>query len=273
MEQLNENNYYSKEANIEYMSVSQYKDFEQCEFYGLMKALGEFEEEKGKPLLMGGYADAHFSNRLDKFKSENPQIFKKDGSLLKDYEKVEECIKVAESDDLFLSRTKGEKQVIVAGKINDVKVKGCIDFLNEDGIDDLKLVASITEPVWVERNGRNVKTNFIDAYGYDVQGAVYQELARQTFHKELPFNVLPISKEDYPDIAIINIPNDILKEKLEEFASKIKRYDLIKKGIIEPTHCGHCPCCRKYKKLDHIVNYKEFYNIGEENGERKETIE
>lgn len=263
--ELNNNNYYSTDANMEYMSVSQFKDFEECELYGLMKAKGEYEEEKSKALLMGGYIDAYFYGRLEEYKLENPQIFLKDGSLKADFKKVEECIKVAESDELFMTRTKGEKQVILTGIINGVKVKGAIDFLNEDGIDDLKLIASIYEPVWVERDGRNIKTNFIDAYGYDLQGAVYQELVRQNYKDKRPFNIDALSKEDNPDKAIINIPDDMLKTKLEYFADKVQRYDLIKKGVIDPVGCGKCPVCRKYKKLDHILDYKEIFNVGNEN--------
>ena len=266
MEQLNENNYYTTEANMEYMSVSQFKDFEKCELYGLMKAKGEYEEEKSKALLMGGYIDAYFSNRLDDFKANNPQIFLKDGTLKADFKKVEECIKVAEEDDFFMSKTQGEKQVILTGIIGGVKIKGALDFLGED-INDLKLVASIYEPVWVERDGRNIKTNFIDAYGYDLQGAVYQELVRQRLNELKNFNIAALSKEDNPDKAIINIPNDILAKRLEYFASKVKRYDLIKKGVIEPIGCGQCPVCRKYKKLDHVLDYRETFNVVEESDE------
>ena len=72
--ELNENNYYSQEANMEYMSASQFKDFLRCEFYGLLKARGELVEEKTKPLLVGGYVDSYFSNRLEQYKEENPNI-------------------------------------------------------------------------------------------------------------------------------------------------------------------------------------------------------
>jgi hypothetical protein len=261
--ELTLDNYYSTDANMEYMSASQFKDFEKCELYGLMKAKGEYLEEKTKPMLMGGYIDAYFSNRLEEYKQENPQIFKKDGTLLKDFEKVEECIRVAENDELFMSRTKGEKQAILVGVIGGVKYKGAIDFLNDDGIDDLKLVASIYEPVWVERDGRNIRTNFIDAYEYDLQGAIYKELVAINRNKDLPFNINALSKEEEPDKAIINIPNDILANKLEKVVEKSMRFDLIKKGIIEPRGCGVCPICRKYKKLDKVLNYKEVFKVGD----------
>lgn len=264
--ELTLDNYYSQEANIEYMSVSQYKDFEKCEKYALAKIKGEYVEEKSKAMLVGGYVDAHFSNRLDQYKLENPEIYKKDGTLLKDFDKANQVIATAESDPFFVSRLKGKSQVILTGTIGGVLFKGALDFL-DDRITDLKVVASIREPVWVERNGRNVKTNFIDAYGYDTQGAVYKELARQTFNQNFPFDIAALSKEDEPDKAIIHIEDDILAKKLKEVSEKVERYDLIKKGIIEPMGCGNCPVCRRLNRLSGIVDYKDLFNIGENEDE------
>lgn len=70
--QLTSENYYSQEANKEYMSVSGYKDFAgtygkmPCEFYGMEKLNGRWEDEKSTALLVGSYVDSYFegsSNR------------------------------------------------------------------------------------------------------------------------------------------------------------------------------------------------------------------
>lgn len=263
--ELNEKNYYSVEANMEYMSVSQYKDFTQCEFYGLMKAKGEWVEKKSPALLQGGYMDAHFSNRLEEYKNENPDLFKKDGTLLQKYEDVNTYIQVAENDEFFMNHIQGRTQVIVSGTIKGVKWKGCYDFLNTR-IVDMKLVASIREMVWKydPLTKRNYQTNFISAYGYDTQGCIYQELGRQVFGINFPFDIAAISKEEEPDKAIINIDDDILAKKLDEVSEKAIRYDLIKKGVLEPTKCNNCPCCRRYNKLNRVITYRELFNIGDE---------
>lgn len=257
MEKLDLSNYYSQQANMEYMSVSTFKDFMKCEKYALAKIKGEYVEEKSKALLVGGYVDAYFSNRLEQFKEENPQIFKKDGTLLKDFEKANEVIQVIENDDFFKNHIKGDTQVILTGEIAGVKFKGALDFLNER-IVDLKCVASIREPVWVVRDGKNVKTDFIDAYGYDLQGAVYQELVRQQYGLELPFDIACVSKEEEPDKAIINIENEYLARQLELVKELAPRYDQIKKGLIEPNGCGNCPVCRKLNRLNRVLSYKEM---------------
>ena len=80
-ELLTSKNYFSQNANKMYMSVSQYKDFAECEVLAMAKLNGEYVEKKSKALLIGSYIDAYFSNELDEFKAENPQIFKKDGTL------------------------------------------------------------------------------------------------------------------------------------------------------------------------------------------------
>ena len=56
---LTNENYFSKEADMEYMSVSQFKAFEQCEAAALASVKGEWERTKTTALLVGSYVDAH----------------------------------------------------------------------------------------------------------------------------------------------------------------------------------------------------------------------
>ena len=101
--ELDQENYYSQKANLEYMSASQFKDFCKCENEALAKIMGETKEEPTKAMLVGSYVDAYFSGELEQFKEQNPQIFKKDGTLLKDFEKANEIIEAIENDNLLLS--------------------------------------------------------------------------------------------------------------------------------------------------------------------------
>jgi hypothetical protein len=76
---LTAENYYSKEANKEYMSVSQYKDFAgtygkmACEFSAVEKLEERWEQKKTTPLLVGSYVDSYFEGTLEEFKKENPE--------------------------------------------------------------------------------------------------------------------------------------------------------------------------------------------------------
>ena len=261
--ELTQDNYYSTQANIDYLSVSQIHDFQKCEFYGMMKALGLYIEEKTKPMLVGGYVDAYFSDRLDQYKQENPSIYKKDGTLLKDFEKAQECIETIESDDFFKSQLQGEKQKIITGVIGGVPFKGALDFVDNTDITDLKCVASIREKVWNDDLHKFV--NFILARRYDIQGGVYQELERQNSGIQKGFRLACVSKEENPDKAIIQLPQEMLDSALQEVIEIAPRIDLIKKGLVPPNHCGNCPCCRKYNKLNRVMTYDELF--GEKNND------
>ena len=254
---LDESNYYSTQANIDYVSVSQVHDFMFCEFYGYMKALGKYVEEKTKPMLQGGYVDAYFSDRLEQFKQENPQIFKKDGTLLKDFEKANECIDTINNDAFFKGELKGQKQKILTGFIGDVPFKGALDFVDDEDITDLKCVASIKEKVWDNRLHKFV--NFIIARRYDLQGGAYQELERQDTGIKKNFRLACVSKEENPDKAIIKLPQEMLDNALNELVDYVPRIDMIKKGLIAPKPCGNCPCCRKFNVLNRVVDYDELF--------------
>lgn len=263
---LNNQNYFSQEANMEYMSVSQFKDFAECEVLAMAKLKGEYVEEKSKALLVGSYVDAYFSNEMEQFKFENPQIFKKDGTLLKDFEKANEIIKVIESDEILMGFLGGKKQVIFTGMINGVPFKIKIDSLLPYAIVDQKIMSSIKELVWKYDKvlKRNRQYDFVEAFGYDIQGGVYQEIARQNLGEKLPFILAPTTKEENPDKALILIEQEYLDKALEKVIENAPRYQAIKMGIIEPVGCGNCPACRAKKKLIGVVSYKELFGKEEE---------
>ena len=258
--ELNQENYFSIESNMEYMSSTQFKDFMECEVHALAKLTGEYQEEKSKALLVGSYVDAYFSNELDKFMLENPQVFKKDGSLLKDFERANDVIKAIETDQLMMQYLNGEKQVIMVGEIKGVKFKIKVDALHDNCIVDQKIMSSIHDLIWVEENGKNVKTDFIQAFGYDIQGAIYQEIVRQNTGKKLPFILAVATKEENPDKALIQIDQYYLDKALKVVEDNCERFDLIKKGIIVPKGCGHCPSCRRDRNCTEVVSYKDYFH-------------
>lgn len=266
MEKLTNENYFSQEANLEYMSASQYKDFKECEVHALAKLKGEYVEEKSKALLVGSYVDAYFSNEMEQFKLENPQIFKKDGTLLKDFEKANDIIAAIESDPFMLKFLQGEHQVIMTGEISGVPFKIKVDSLFDFVIVDQKIMSSIRELVWQydEEQGRNVQVDFIKAYGYDIQGAIYQEIVRQNTGKKLPFVLAVTTKEECPDKELIEIDQEYLDKALEEVKKNCKRYQAIKLGVLDPQGCGKCPSCRSQHKCTGIKSYKELFDKGEE---------
>ena len=258
--ELNKENYYSEQANLEYMSASQFKDFVKCEKEAIAKLSGECNEEPTKAMLVGSYVDAYFSGEMDEFKEKNPQIFKKDGTLLKDFEKANEIIQAIEQEPLMLEYLSGEHQKIMVGEISGVKFKIKVDSLLPNAIVDQKVMSSINERIWIERGGFNVKVDFVEVYGYDIQGAIYQEIVRQNIGEKLPFILAVATKEDGVDRALIEIDQYYLDKALNMVESLCERFDLIKKGIIKPCGCGNCPTCRKSKTIKGIISYETLFD-------------
>ena len=232
--QLTSENYYSREANREYMSVSQFKDFVGtygrlgCEFTALEKIEERWEDEKSTALMVGSYVDSYFEGTLAKFKAENPSLFKKDGGLKAEYVKADEIIARIERDEYFMKYMSGQKQVIMTGELFGAKWKIKIDsYIPDVAIVDLKVMSSITELKWVKDLGY---LDFVRYWGYDIQGAVYQEIVRQNTGKKLPFYIAGATKEKEPDIRIIHVTDNYLQEALSVVEANTPRILSLKSG-------------------------------------------
>ena len=149
--QLTSENYYSQEANKEYMSVSGYKDFAgtygkmPCEFYGMEKLNGRWEDEKSTALLVGSYVDSYFEGSLGQFKKDNPEIFTQKGELKSNFKQAEEIIARIERDEYFMKYMSGQKQVIMTGELFGAKWKIKMDsYIPGVAIVDLKVMATIS---------------------------------------------------------------------------------------------------------------------------------
>jgi hypothetical protein len=258
---LTNENYYTQEMNLEYMSASQFKDFMKCE----LNALDNIKKPKEptKDMLVGSYVDAFFTDDFEKFKENTPQIFKKDGTLLKDFEKANDIIQAISQDKMFYDAINGEHQAIMTGEISGVKFKIKIDSLLSWAIVDLKVMASILEKIWDETRHRYV--DFVEKYGYDIIGAIYQEIVRQNIGKKLPFILAVATKEDGIDKALIQIDQYYLDKALDFVKENCEHYDMVKKGLIKPSGCGHCVTCRKAKKVSEILSYQELFGKEIEN--------
>lgn len=251
---LTQENYFSMEASMEYMSVSQFKSFEKCEAGAMAEIKGEYEREKTTALLVGSYVDAHFEGTLDIFKAQNPEIFLKNGGLKSEYRKAEEIINRIEDEPKFMDFLSGMKQVIMVGEIEGVPVKIKIDaYFPDDKIVDLKVMRDF-EPIWKDGS----KMPYFEAWGYDLQAAVYQEIVRQNTGKQLPFYIAAATKEPVTDIQGLLMPQEFLDERLSYFKGLVRHYDNIKKGTEQPERCGKCDYCKSTKPFE-VINAADFY--------------
>lgn len=247
---LNNENYFSPEMQMKYMGVSQFKSFEKCEAEALADLTGEYIHKETQALIVGSYVDAYFEGTLDKFRVTHlDSLFKRDGSLKKEYQIADKVIERIERDDMMMKFLDAPKQVIMTGIISDVPVKIKVDALHPDKICDLKVMRDF-EPMYVPEQG---KMSWIEAWRYDLQGAVYQEIVRQNTGEKLPFYLVSATKEEEPDIGIFEVPQELLDFELEHFAKYVQGYQLIKQGIIEPERCEKCNYCKSTKIIKKIT--------------------
>ena len=243
---LTDGNYHGVEANMSYWSVSQFKDFDKCEACGLASARGQYEREETDSLLIGSYVDAYFSGEMDEFIGEHSDVmFKKNGDLYAKYEHANKVINAVECQPLMLDYLTGDKQVIMTADLFGVPWKIKMDVFNGKRIVDLKCVKDF-EPMYKDGFGR---VSWIEYWGYDIQGAVYQKVVELNTGKRLPFYIVAVTKEKVPDVAVIEIPQPVLDTALKVVEAKIDRFDLIKTGDIEPEGCGKCEWCKSTKML------------------------
>lgn len=246
MTTLTNGNYFSTESNKSYWSVSSFKAFDRCEACGLASVRGQYKREETDSVLIGSYVDAYFTGDFDKFQADHEeQMWTKKGTLRSTFETANRCINAVESQPLMLDFLDGEHQVIRTGTLFGVDWKIKMDVFNGDRIVDLKCMRDF-EPVYREGFGR---ISWVEAWGYDIQGAVYQKIVELNTGKRLPFYIVGVTKEKVPDVTVLQIPQPVLDTALKIVESKIDRFDLIKTGEIEPEGCGHCEWCKSTKIL------------------------
>ena len=244
---LTNENYYSQNANMEYMSVSQYKGFMKCEAATLAELKGEWVRPTTTALLVGSYIDSWFEGTLDTFKSEHPEIFKKDGSLKADYTQAEDIIEFLKDDPLFMEYMAGEKQVILTATLFGANWKIKIDSDHPDKIVDLKIMRSME---------RIMGKSFVEHWEYDLQMAVYAAVKKAVLGGNPETYLAVATKQTPPDKEIIHIPEWRRNEILEDIKKHIPRILDIKAGKIKPERCGVCEYCRATKQIEEPIDFE-----------------
>lgn len=245
---LTNENYYSLEANREYMSVSQYKDFKKCEAMAMAKLRGEWEEPQTVALLVGSYVDAWFEGTLDEFKADHPEIFTKAGELKADFKKADKLIEFMQKDPKFMEYMAGEKQVIMTAELFGTQWKIKIDSYHPgEKIVDGKVMRSME---------RVMGRSFVEHWGYDIQMAVYSEVVRKVTGMSLETFLAPVTKQEPPDKEIIDVPEWKRKECLGDVEKDMPRILAVKSGKIPPERCGMCEYCRETKMITEPIDFE-----------------
>lgn len=271
--QLTDENYYTSEADREYMSCSQYQDFLSCEARALAKLQGRYIPEPSEALIVGNYfhtamesEEAHiafinehfsdiFKTKVDKHSGELIPV-----GMYAPYVKADEMIAACYSDPLIKSLIDmpGENEVIMTGELFGVPWKIRLDKYMPDKrlIVDWKTTADINKTEYNPMLGE--RESFVEALGYMMRAAVYTEIEKQYTGKDTDANfvIVAISKQDPPDKAALLLNHrqryDWELEQIEKNMMNIRR---IKNGELRPRRCGMCDYCRRTKVLKKIIPY------------------
>ena len=270
---LTARNYYSREANKAYFSVSQVKGLMHCPAAAMAELNGTYYQEKTVPLLVGGYVDAYFSGESDEFIKANPEIFNaRTGELKAEFKKAKDIINRLMRDDLVKRiASQSDTQKIVTGNIAGYPFKAKLDFWLDDNattqiatdypdlsemlyadgaIIDLKVMKDF-QPIFVPGGGRQ---HFIEAWQYDLQLAVYQELMRQQIGSKVPCYILAATKEHAIGMELFRVEQDVLDQRLDELVERLDELNAIKVGKTKAIGCGDCQYCRLTKRLTGAVS-------------------
>jgi len=260
---LTNETYFNPEVLNEYLSASQYKSFAGtmgqpgCEAQAMASLRGEWHREMTPALMVGSYVDAHFEGTLDVFIAQHPDILTQKLQLKAEYQRANLIINKIENSEYFMKYICGEKQVIMEAEFFGTKWKCKIDsYIPDVAVVDLKIMKSLRESFYVSDYG---KMCFAHYWGYDIQGAIYQEIVRCNVNKQLPFYIAGASKEPYTDIEIIGFTQSDLNDTMSVIESNTKRIVDIKSGKIEPDRCGKCNYCIHTKVVTKPIHFSELF--------------
>ena len=286
--ELTKQNYFGQDAAQQYLSASQLKRFMECEVLAMAEIRGEYKREKSPALLVGGFVDSHFSMEEKEFADNNPEIFKRDGTLKAEYTQATDIVDRILASPLLTAMMRGEVQKIVTGTIEGVPFRGKLDSLlnpwmceriaeeypdmanlittvevGGDGelirkgtgaVVDLKCMRDFS-PIYVPGAGR---VSWIDAWNYPLQLAIYQQLVGGN----LPCFIVGVTKEKVPDFGLFYLSQYQLDAALDTVRDLIPRYQAIKEGKVEPVGCSKCDWCKASKIITGAVDADELEGAG-----------
>lgn len=271
---LNEENYYSKEANERYMSFHTYLSYvggmlvPGCEAKAEAIRKGEWEvDTKTLPFMVGSFVDEALTGTeesQEKFKKDNPEIFTQKGELKAPYKQAEKMIARCRNDEFFMKTLSGEHQKIMTGYWAGCEWKIKMDsYIPGVLITDLKTSAKIHKSWSISDYGR---VSFIEAFNYTEQLALYQKIVEINTGEKLPVCISVVTKEDCPEIKCIGIDQTTLDHALNHIEMNINSILGVRNGDFEPVRCECCDYCKSTAKITGLISMMDLINEGGEFG-------
>lgn len=263
MLQLTQDNYHSLAANLDYMSRSQYTGFVyECEAKAMAKLADVWVDVPTTAQEVGQYVHSWNAGTQEEFRANHPSMFTKALALRSEYLLANTMIDCLQKDPFVMSYLDGEKETIMTAELYGApwKIMMNVHSLVPRRIVDLKTTRSIIEKVWDEAARRYV--SFVELYKAPLQVAIYSEVERLAMGRAAEdwseFMILAVSKEKYPDKAVLNMTNPTrLAAELAAVEAAMPRLIALKAGLGEPIRCEACNYCRSTKVLSTVIQYSE----------------
>ena len=247
------------------MSVTVFKRFLVCEAEALAELKGTWIPQRDPTaLLAGNYLHSYFESpeAHQSFIDAHPEMFSTRGStkgqLKAPYKVAESMIQALKDEPSFQAAYQGNKEEILTGKINGVKWMGKLDCFDPTRVFflDLKTTQDLHKKYWI--TDEKHWGSFVEAYNYPLQMAVYQELIRQNYGTRPVPILVAVSKQEPPDKAFVEIPQDKLDEAMDQLLAAQPRVERIIAGEAKPNRCEQCDYCRATKHMGQIISMNDL---------------
>lgn len=255
---LNEQNYFSLEAELEYMSNHLWGNFMECEAKTMATLKGEYEQPDRECFKVGHIMEAVIQGRDY---TEIEGIYQKNEKLYAWASKAVAMAERAKKDKMFMSMMTGEAQGIYTGEIAGLAWKCKTDCVNHEtqAITDLKSTKDF-EDDWMVVDGKNKKVAWYHIHGYQRQLLIQRELVEQKTGLEYLTLIAGVTKQDPPDIALVLFDDeDAFGRELFEIELRAERVKAVWKGKEKSIPCGKCDWCRGVKVLTNFEVAESLY--------------
>src|SRR5690625_3126766 len=261
---LNSNNYYSLEADRQYMSVSQFKNFIECEAKTMAVLNGDYEDPPNKAMVVGSYVHAAFESdeKFEQFVERNKDIiFNNRGNKYADFKQADLMIKTIKNDKFAMFALEGEKEQIYTADLYGTKWKMKVDSINHDLLyfSDLKTTRDIFERYWSTKYDGWV--SFVERWDYVLQMAIYRQIIHENTGDWYTPHIVAVSKEKMPNKAVISIDESRFDFEYEYVNVEIDRILKVKNGELDPVRCEKCEYCKSTKQLEGVIEVGELIYV------------
>ncbi|PAE27935.1 hypothetical protein CHI07_16940 [Paenibacillus sp. 7884-2] len=246
------------------MSVSQFKNWCECEAATMAYLNGDIKKEPNGAMLVGSYTHAAFESdeAFNQFIAENSSvIFNTKKKKYADYAQADNMIESLKSDPFAMFAMSGKKEEIYTANLFGIDWKIKVDNVNREKgfFSDLKTTQDLYKRYWSEKYDGWV--SFIEMWDYVLQMAIYRKVIEAATGDTLTPYIVAVSKEKIPNKAVIHFDESRFDFEYEYAEMKLERIMEVKSSQVEPSACGKCDYCKKEKKLNGTIEVGELIYV------------